>query len=242
MVTYSHVTVRMARFADAVTLPELPDGDDESQSLWRLGSDDMGSGQRIGSRTARDWCLLGLHRTEQAARDAVHQDGAVHSVLDGATERWVALLQPYSHRGETNWSPEPLFAAGNRRSHDGPFVVMTTVGFDPTLDPRLERTRAFIHGTAAVRASFADTPGLAAAHVFWFGQTWTDPFTLTVWNADDALRPPVYEPGEHRSRMDDYHRNQTADRSSFTRLRVLESTGTWNDAPLIVASRPEPGS
>lgn len=236
MVTYSHVTVHMARFDDAVTLAELPAEDGESQSFWRLGSDDMGSGQRIGSRTAREWCLLGLHRTEESAREAVQPSHAGPSMLDGAAERWVALLQPYSHRGETNWSSEPLFAAGNRRSHDGPFVVMTTVGFDPALDPRFERTRAFIHGTAAVRASFADTPGLQAAHVFWFGQTWTDPFTLTVWETDDALRPPVYEPGEHRTRMDDYHHNQTADRSSFTRLRVLESRGTWNDGrPLLAA-------
>ena len=66
-----------------------------------------------------------------------------------------------------------------------------------------------------------------------FGMTGTDGFTLTMWDDDSALRPPVYETGEHRTRMEDYHRNGTADRSSFTRLRVLESSGAWNGGGLV---------
>lgn len=237
MGTFSHATLTLARFGQPVTLPELePPTAGQSSSVLLLGSDDMVSREQFGSRTSHEWALLGLHRTEEDAT-ATYRDGdGATARLDGATETWSALLQPYSHRGETNWSPEPLFAPGNRRSHDGPFVVLTTAGFDPELDPDLTRRREFLGGVAAVRASFAATPGLRSQNVFSFGRTPLDAFTLTVWDGDAELRPPVYEEGEHRSRMDDYHRNGTADRTSFTRFRVLASSGSWGGVQLLDAS------
>ena len=233
MAIFSHATVSLARFDDAVTVPELETDSSGTSSLRLLGSDDMLSRERIGTRTSHVWALLELHRTEEDAWAAYRPADGASPLFDGATERWSAVLQPFSHRGETNWSPDPLFAPGNRRSHEGPFVVITTAGFDPELDPDLTRTREFIRGTAAVRSSFAATPGLRCEHAFAFGVSGIDGFTLTMWDDDSALRPPVYETGEHRTRMEDYLRNGTADRSSFTRLRVLESSGAWNGGGLV---------
>ena len=178
------------------------------------------------------WALLELHQTEVDAR-AVYLAAGGKLLFEGATETWSAVLQPFSHRGETNWSPDPLFAPGNRLSQEGPFVVLTTVGFDLELDPDLTRVREFIRGSAAVRSFFAATPGLRCEHSFAFGMTDTDSFTFSIWDSDDALRRPVYEPGEHRTRMDDYYRNGTADGSSFKRLRVVESSGAWNGGALV---------
>lgn len=227
MTAFTCVTLRLARFPEPVTLPAVDPLLDTGESTWLLGSDDMVDGQRIGSRTASVWACLGLHRDLGPATEGFGSSGPYGDVLDGAAETWSTLLEPYSHRGSTNWGPEPLLPAGNRRSHSGPFVVVTTVGFDEERDADGTRTREFIRGVAEVRAVFAEDPAVEVEQAFWFGRTWVDPFTLTVWTGDDHLRAPVYEDGAHRRRMDDYRRNATAERTSFTRLRVLRSEGSW---------------
>jgi hypothetical protein len=64
-----------------------------------------------------------------------------------------------------------------------------------------------------------------------------DGTTFTTWRDGAAMRDAVYQPGDHRDQLDRYKREQTADRTSFTRLRARTTRGTWNGVdPIDVAA------
>jgi len=54
-----------------------------------------------------------------------------------------------------------------------------------------------------------------------------DPVTVTTWRSFDAMRSWAYGPGAHRHFLDRHRAETMADRTSFTRCRILESAGTW---------------
>jgi len=59
--------------------------------------------------------------------------------------------------------------------------------------------------------------------------------TVSLWADDAAMIAAVYRPGYHRTQMDD--QKETGgffDFSSFTRARILASTGTWDGSVRIV--------
>jgi hypothetical protein len=55
-----------------------------------------------------------------------------------------------------------------------------------------------------------------------------DGLTFTLWRDDAAMADAAYKAGIHRIQVDRYKTEHTADRSSFTRTRLLRSTGTWD--------------
>jgi len=73
-----------------------------------------------------------------------------------------------------------------------------------------------------------DIDGLHSQHAFTTAGFVADGFTFTFWRDDSAMRTFAYRPGVHKEQMDRYKKIHNADRTSFTRLRVLDSVGTWN--------------
>jgi hypothetical protein len=107
-------------------------------------------------------------------------------------------------------------------------VAITTVGWNPEgLD--LNRVRDFGAGVVAVRIGMTGVPGLHTQHSFFFpGVLAVDPLTVSFWRDEASLRAFAYGPGTHRRHLDRYRAENLADRTSFTRFRILHSAGTWH--------------
>ena len=227
-------TLHLARFDELTTLPPAstsmqPDG----PVVWMVGADELasGAGGGAGGQRAFAWVGLGLHRSEASARALLEAGDAAVPCFDGAAERWSAVLQPFNHRGEVNWldreAPGPVFAPSGDGRTDDPFVAVTSVGW--ILDEHFDLARVldFGRGSARVVATLSGVDGLHSGQVFTFPQFEHDTLTVTFWRDAAAMRSFAYRPGEHKDQMDRFRRLQTADRTSFTRLRVLGSRGTW---------------
>lgn len=225
----SYVTVNVARFDEPAQLdPLVTDALVGEPLMWAVGADEAGA---FGSRASTTWLAFGLHDTMESA-DAVF-DAGLDAVpfFSGAAETWSAVLQPFSHRGDVNWiagaQADSRFETGPAPADEEPFVVITSAGY--TLDERFDADKAlrFASGVAEVRHSMDGADGLFFQHVFNFdGQLILDGVTLTMWRDDRSMRAFAYRPGTHKSEMDHYRANDTADRTSFTRLRILRSNGS----------------
>ena len=106
--------------------------------------------------------------------------------------------------------------------------MITFVGW--TIDDRCDASRAadFAAGSELVRTSMVSLDGLHSRQIFNFPRFADDTVTVTFWRDDAAMRAFAYRPGEHKSQVDRYRELGTADRTSFTRFRVLDSHGSWD--------------
>ena len=64
-----------------------------------------------------------------------------------------------------------------------------------------------------------------------------DGVTMTVWRDDAAMTAFAYRAGHHRDEVGRYKRHKTADRTSFTRLRSLGTSGTWHGSCPVESAR-----
>lgn len=197
---------------------------------WKLGPD--GSAAPDGSRLPSNvWCAVGLYPDEADAERAFEDPAEFLPFLTSTQESWHALLLPIAHRGECNHldrdAPGPILAA---HAHDpgGPLVVMTTAGF--VIGPQLNMARVvdFRTNVDRIRTLVEASEGNTARQVFAPHTPGDDGVTMTVWRDDASMSAFAYRPGEHRAQIDRYKREQTADRTSFTRFRAIRTSGSWN--------------
>ena len=92
----------------------------------------------------------------------------------------------------------------------------------------MSRVREFGAGVLAVRASMTGVAGPRSQQSFFFpGVVECDPITVTFWHDEASIRAFAYGQGSHRRQLDRHRTERLADRTSFTRFRVLSSAGTW---------------
>jgi hypothetical protein len=118
----------------------------------------------------------------------------------------------------------------------GPLVVMTTGGY--VLGPDFDRSRAvdFTHRSARVREVATGSPGNLVRQIFYPHLVGGDPATMTVWQSDAAMSAFAYRSGLHREMIERHKRIGMLDRTSFTRLRALRTSGTWEGRDPIAAA------
>jgi hypothetical protein len=209
---------------DPLAVP-APVGD---AAMWALGADEGGN---FGTRTAETWLALALHPTAESA-DAVFDHGREATPFFAeAAETWSAVLQPFAHRGEINWldpaEPGLVFDVGPELGDGEPFVVITSAGWRLDEHFSLDKALDFGRGVAEVRRSMAEAEGLYFQHAFGIDDhLGVDSPTVTMWRDDPAMRAFAYRPGTHKTEIDHYRAQVNADRTSFTRLRVLRSRGS----------------
>jgi len=180
------------------------------------------------------WGIIALFEEEVTATAAL--DAHCLAARDRPVESWSALLAPIHHRGEINWldraTPGAIFTTGEMESA-GPVAVMTSVGFDfATPDFDLGRPVRFGLDVNAQRARMAETAGLSLQLAFYASEFTTDAITFSVWQDEKAIGRFAYAPGPHRTQVDRFHAEKLADRSSFTRFRILETRGSWGGQQL----------
>jgi heme-degrading monooxygenase HmoA len=149
---------------------------------------------------------------------------------DRAIEHWQAQLLPIAHRGECNHlertRPGLMFEPAPR-DPGGPLFVLTTAGFDSGPGFDMARVIDFRRHVDLVRAWLKDADGRIASQVNTPHERGDDGMTMSVWRSDAAMFNAAYKSGEHRTQIERYQREHTADRTSFTRFRMLGSAGLW---------------
>ena len=233
------VTFHWLRFSDTrppatLDLTRSPAG----AVSWKIGAD--GAAADDGTRLPSElWCGVGLYPQRADAETALAEPGRFLPFLGEAAEAWHALLVPIAHRGECNHLDRDkpgLVLEAHGEDPGGPLVVMTTAGFD--LGPQLDMARVvdFRRNVDQVRQAVSQAEGNVARQVFAPHTVGDDGVTITIWQSDAAMSAFAYRPGEHRDRIDRYKREQTADRTSFTRLRAVRTSGTWDGRDPVVAA------
>lgn len=206
-------------------------------------ADTRAAGTEPASQQAFAFALLGLHANAEAAQRFHAERRTVAPWLAEAKESWAALLQPFRQSGESNYvdrtQPGSLFAdeaIAPAPKSDTPFVSLTTSGWVVTPQLDMNRVREFGAGVLAVRASMTGMPGLHSQQSFFYPRGLEyDPMTLTIWRHLGAMSAFAYGPGVHKLKMDDQKDRNLADRTSFNRLAILHSEGTWYGSDPLVA-------
>ena len=234
-----YATAHWIRFPEIVTPETIARAEAPAESLsWKIGPDGpVGpSGVHLPSNV---WCGVALF-TDLAAADAALDAKERHLPwLPNAVESWHALLLPIAHRGECNHieraAPGPIFDIA-ARDPGGPLLVMTTAGFNQGADLDLARVVDFRVHLGGVHEWLKSVDGRIASQVFTPHTAGDDSVTMSIWRNDAVMVGSMYKPGAHRAQIDRYQTEKTADRASFTRLRMLRTAGQWNGVDLMRAA------
>jgi hypothetical protein len=223
-------SVQLARFHSLRRAGPVADGRAPGTVFCNVAADTRAGGTDPASQQAFTFLILGLHQDAASAQCFLADRVAW---LDDAHEVWSGILEPFRHHGAANYlnraDPGPLFASMMPADLvDGPVVALTTSGWNVGEGLDMNRVREFGAGVLAVRASMTGVPGLRSQQSFFFpGVLECDPLTLTFWRDEASIRAFAYGQGSHRRQLDRHRTEGLADRTSFTRFRVLSSAGSW---------------
>jgi hypothetical protein len=211
----------------ALTLP-APEG----AAWWHFGPDSPIGPDGLRTGRGRSWAGAGFF-ADLAAADRVLDDPAVQFPdLPAHGEAFHCLLRPIRFSGDCRWlSGANATLAVAEADPGGPAVVLTSAGYDDMGPEQTARMRDFRENVDRVRAWYDEIDGNIVNGNFATG---TDGMTFSLWRSDDALRAGAYGPGLHRAQLDRQKAERLADRTSYTRTRLLRHTGTWDGRdPLI---------
>lgn len=242
MVAASHLSLHLARFDALRAAGPVDPGDRPGILFCAVAADSDAAGTDPAAREAFTFLVVGLHDDRASAEGLVRDVTAVAPWFADAAERWSGVLAPFRTKGECNFidrtAParlfDPLVAAPERGT---PVVALTTAGWNLAgLD--MARPRDFGAGVAAVRISMTGVPGLRTQQSFVFpGVIAIDGLTLTFWDDEASLLSWAYRQSSHKLQMNRYRKTDNADRTSFTRLAALSSSGSWYGRDPVAATR-----
>lgn len=204
---------------------------DEHSLFAALGSDTRAAGIQSDQGRAYKFAVLALHPSKE--------DASQHLANLKTTQLWSVkpvvqfscILEPVRHVGSVNYldskNPGRIFDCGTEAVPDGNFVVITTAGFKES-EGVMERMKTFSNGVLGVRISMSAADGLLSQQSFFVnGNQQVDPFTVTIWKDFKSLQSFAYGPGVHKDFLLQQKNGELADRTSFTRFRIVTSTGSW---------------
>jgi hypothetical protein len=234
MALASHATVFMARFDEMRATGDLPRLDAPGTLFRHVAADTRGAAQEPAAQQAFRFLVIGLHSDEGSAIQFMDRGCEVAPWFADAVETWAAVVRPFRHMGDCNYldqaKPGPLFASVDDAPDPGaPIVIITTVGWVLGPDLDMNRIAEFGKGASGVRVSMTGTPGLYSQESYFFpGAIQHDPLTVTSWRDASSARNFAYGPGIHRIQLQRLHEQKLADRTSFTRCRIVRARGSWH--------------
>jgi hypothetical protein len=223
LVLASFDTIRTPGDSNALDFPGL--------LFFSIGADTRAAVTAADSQHAFRFALMGIHEDEKSAKDFVDNIETISSWVKEAKEIWSAVLQPFHHKGEANYlnkeNPGKLFdVLAESPGTNVPVVVITTAGW-ATVD--MNRVKEFGDGAAGVRISMTAVDGLHSQQSFFFpGLIALDPMTVTLWRDAVSVGKFAYGQHTHRMQLDKQNEKNIADRTSFTRCKILSCKGTWH--------------
>jgi|LGOV01.1.fsa_nt_gb hypothetical protein len=182
------------------------------------------------------WCGLAVHGSKAEA-EAMFKAPEDYLPLHSTTvEHWHALAIPVTHRGSLNWHGEVETNSAIRTADEdpkGPLMVLTTAGYISRDAETIPRIRRFMRGVEDVIDFFGEQDANVRRDVFNGGFDQKEGFTISLWKNDEAMMKTAYWQGIHRTLMDESRDGSMFDRSSFTRARIVSSSGSWDGDPLL---------
>ena len=228
------------RYPEVVTPEQLPLGESPAGALsYKIGPD--GPVGPNGYRLPSDvWCAVASFGTREAADAAFAACDRYLPALATVVESWHALLLPITHRGICNHlerdKPRWMFEAATE-DPGGPLFVMTTAGYVMGPDLDVARVIDFRRNVDKVHEWLQSAEGRVASQVFTPYTVGDDGVTMSLWRHDAVMNQTMYRPGLHRSLIERHMREKMADRTSFTRFRVLATRGQWGGRDPLSAAR-----
>lgn len=229
--TYSWLTVHRVRFASPrnAATEGAPPGP-PAAAAWRFGPHAPLGENGLRTGIADVWGGVGFYRSRNEAEAVLSDPGAHLDFLSDTVEDWHALAGVIAHRGEVDWStegePHPALTPLGE-DPGGVMAVITSAGYDETKKVSLDRVRDFLKRVDHVVEWYGRLEANKARCLFNAVEA-KEGMTFSVWKSDRDMMTTAYRGGLH---ADYIKRNQKApmfDHSSFTRLRLLSSLGTWD--------------
>ena len=229
-ITFHFVQFREPRAADDWTF-----AGPKAAGHWCFGPDSPQDENGMRTRVSDVWGGVAFYTDPEAAAGTIEAIGENLDFLADARQSWHAHLCPIAHRGAVNWfekAGQDAAIVPADQDPGGLLTVITTAGFNnlppEELNADLPRRADLLHNVDRVRDWFGTLPANLARGVFGVSPLGNDGMTFSVWQDDAAMLATAYRPGTHRTQIDRYKREQTADRTSFTRTPLLKSVGSWD--------------
>ena len=155
--------------------------------------------------------------------------------LAETVEEWHAVLVPFTHRGQVNWrgtveEGSAIHVTSNPPA--GPLAVITSAGYNTRTPDQRPRIARFVKGIEDVLEFYGADDGNLRRAATNGGFNSRDGFTVTLWRDDLAMNKAAYGAGTHRTFLDTSRTGSLFDRSSFTRARIVKSSGSWDGDPI----------
>lgn len=229
------MTFHRVRFPVVVDANEQHFDGPKTAAHWLVGPDSRLDDGGLRTTISDVWGGMAFYTDRSAAEAVVDDPATLLPSLSEAVEAWHAVLCPVNHRGQTTWFGQMQNAARlvpTVTDPGGLLAVMTSAGFN-TLPPEelkadLPRRIDFNRNVDRVLDWYGTLPNNMLRANFNLRYLGVDGLTFTLWRSDAAMTEAAYKSGVHRIQVDRYKTEHTADRSSFTRARLLRSTGTWD--------------
>lgn len=208
-------------------------------SAWRTGPNAPLGENGFRTGISSEWGGLGFYESRADAEAVIADPSAQLPFLDDATEAWHALAAVIAHRGEVDWStatePHPALQPVDE-DPSGVIAVVTSAGFLSRDETQHDRIRRFLKKVDSVIDFYGTLEENAARCLFNLAGT-PEGMTFSVWRSDRGMMAGAYRQGLHSQYLGQHKEDAMFDRSSFTRLRLLDSTGTWDGVdPRVVAA------
>lgn len=117
----------------------------------------------------------------------------------------------------------------------GVLAVITSAGYVSEDESQQARIREFAAQNEEVRAFYGTLDSNVLRYPFNVCGA-RDGMTFSIWRSDPAMVTAAYKNGTHRAMMDVHKARAMFDHSSFTRLRLLDSRGTWDGVDPLSAA------
>ena len=235
---FTYVTFHRVRFSSPVSAHTKISGPKRALH-WVFGTDSKQAADGLRTRVSDVWGGAAFYGNLSEAREAFANVSTELPFDHEVVEAWHALICPISHKGETNWFgslDRASYFVPSKSDPGGPLLVLTSAGYNALsgeeLRADLPRRIDFITNVDRVLGFYAMQPGSVMRAVFQPAPVGTDGLTFSLWSDDAAMMAAAYRPGFHRTQLDRYKAERTADRSSFTRARILSCAGTWDGAAI----------
>lgn len=225
---YSYLTVHLAhlRAEESDVITSAP----ATASAWRTGVDSPVGENGFRTGRSKIWGGIGFYDSQELALAALNSDAETLPFTSIADEVWHGAMAVTAHRGEVDLSladePHPALRAVET-DPGGPLAIITSAGYTDYSDADHDRHRQFLRGVEAVREHYASLPNNKVRQVINPLKA-PDGCTFSIWQDLPGMMAAAYKNGTHSEMLSAHRDSALFDRSSFTRLRILHSRGTWN--------------
>jgi hypothetical protein len=229
-VGYSWLSVHRVRFLQSrsAAIDGVP-GAPENAAAWRFGPHAPLGEDGLRTGVSDVWGGVGFYHSQQAAEAVVGDPSAHLNFLGETAENWHALAAVIAHRGDVDWStetePHPALTPLGE-DPGGTMAVITTAGYLRPAQDEMDRIKPFLRKVNEVVDWYQTLECNAAAMLFNAVES-KQGMTFSVWKSDPGMLGSAYRNGKHSEFLKMHQSEPMFDMSSFTRLRLLASSGSW---------------